>query len=369
MRDFLEQPKIWSRITSATKESFNPDISLCRSFVCQLKIIEQKSVDNDLFWDTVLWCIEYAARSQETQLSTHVDLLNEVDLVADYLSKVKSIGRQSLLDRKGVIEEFSVTHWTSTRLNWVHSCTFMHLAAACGLHNYLASKFELGESALLNPKSTPLLNSAISDYDAFVDVENRSLGKQSAPSAQMVKVLLEYGADPNQSFEGLTVFQRASSQYIMERKRSQGPDIAPSELIWLQVLTLLKEHGAEEFDPTFWRVLRTRENRRTDRRQKIRLGEALVAQSSREQSTSRVDGSTQGQFRRLFRKLSQESQPPGPVIQTSEGQESQLLRPPMQRNGVDGLVWRRRTELFPGGSIYHGHIGYELVYEEDERGD
>jgi hypothetical protein len=28
---------------------------------------------------------------------------------------------------------------------------------------------------------------------------------------------------------------------------------------------------------------------------------------------------------------------------------------------LDGMVWRERTKIFPGGAIYLGNIGYELV--------
>jgi hypothetical protein len=301
VRDFLEHPRIWSRITSATLQTFNPDVSLCRSFASQLKITEPKSLDSAKLWNTILWCIEYAKRFQESQPKTSFDILVEVDRVAGFLSNIRGPDGFSMLERRGFIKQDSQSHWTSTRMAWVQNCTFRHLAAACGLHEYLTMQFELDERALLSPQSTPLLASAICDYDIFSGTENRSLGQQFVPSIKTVKVLLEHGADPNQSFEGLTVFQKASSKSIMQRMRNQGSNLDIYKAEWLEVLTLLKEYGAKDFDPTFWQVRRTKGKNQTDKTPRSMSGSASETQSTLSQYLSGVNEIKKGRFRTLFR--------------------------------------------------------------------
>ncbi|KAF2177486.1 hypothetical protein K469DRAFT_603169, partial [Zopfia rhizophila CBS 207.26] len=61
VKDFLETPAVWSWIVGSNSTPFDPHLSLCRSFLLQLKGLDATSLQIDSFWSMIIWCIEHAA--------------------------------------------------------------------------------------------------------------------------------------------------------------------------------------------------------------------------------------------------------------------------------------------------------------------
>ena len=61
VKDYLERPDIWNRILLTTGHSFDPNVSLCRSFIVQIKMLTRESLTLKNFWNLVLPCMYYAA--------------------------------------------------------------------------------------------------------------------------------------------------------------------------------------------------------------------------------------------------------------------------------------------------------------------
>jgi hypothetical protein len=62
VKDYIEDPKVWKCIVSANTEPFNLNTCWCESFLAQIKGLDPECLTNRVFWDNVIWCIDYASQ-------------------------------------------------------------------------------------------------------------------------------------------------------------------------------------------------------------------------------------------------------------------------------------------------------------------
>ena len=246
VKDYLEQPQIWSEITAATDPGFHPLIALYASHLLQLKSLDPDTMNKARLWDLLTWAIEYAASAE--QLLSHSDYVayvNAIDQVANQLCARPLLHRSTFTYRNarrmrdGKIHTYM--HWTCTVPSRKRKAntTFLSVAVWSGLSSYLATKLPSYNS---DDRSWPLLLSAVMDYDLFylLRYTDRPHCAHSEPNPELVKLLLQSGADPNAapSIEGREVSYSTSPWKAVQKHR---PDESSS---WGQIHKLFLEHGA-----------------------------------------------------------------------------------------------------------------------------
>ncbi|KFZ17859.1 hypothetical protein V501_01515 [Pseudogymnoascus sp. VKM F-4519 (FW-2642)] len=114
-------------------------------------------------------------------------------------------------------------HWNFCRPDWRDD--FLAVAVTYGLHSYVAQKLGNGNSILRRKKGRPYL-----DYALY-----HTVGNPGVYSPDMVKVLLDHGAKPNQKFDG------RSPWHTFLHNGLDYPETA------YQIAELLLQHGADPY--------------------------------------------------------------------------------------------------------------------------
>jgi hypothetical protein len=153
VKDYLERPDVWNRILSTTGHSFDPNVSLCRSFIVQIKTLARESLTLENFWNLVLPCMFYAAQAKSSSTRLLTELLDELDRTAGQVAAKPTARGQSLLNlhvgsgKLGkVVPEWSprkkMPHWSSTGIRWLSDYSFLCLAVEGGLYSYVQLKLD-----------------------------------------------------------------------------------------------------------------------------------------------------------------------------------------------------------------------------------
>jgi NACHT domain len=236
VKDFLDKPDVWNKLLAASKPSFNPYRSLCSSFLLQLKCVHPDALTLSGFWDLVTWCIEYAAKIEAVTGDMQVRLLDELERVAAELTSCPGPEDWTFLDLHTFNKRLhNNSHWTNTRLPWILGSSFLHLAALCNLDKYVSIKLGPGCFYLPDPNSTPLLDSAIADFNTFIDYKDKPYCSTLQVPFRTIQILLEKGADPNHVFRNRTPWQILLSQ---REVRGQPSD-------WFKIIETFIECGAD----------------------------------------------------------------------------------------------------------------------------
>lgn len=106
---------------------------------------------------------------------------------------------------------------------------------SAGLFDPIRCTIEDDSQVIFEKKGRPLLDHALR--------RGRVLqGDISRPNTKVVRLLLENGANSNQSYKGQTIWHTFLS-YMRDNKK----DVAKSPDLWIEATELMLEHGAEEF--------------------------------------------------------------------------------------------------------------------------
>jgi hypothetical protein len=119
--------------------------------------------------------------------------------------------------------------WNFYRPDWRDD--FLAVAVTYGLHSYVAQRLGNGNSILRRKKGRPYL-----DYALY-----HTVGNPGAYSPDMVKVLLDHGAKPNQKFDG------RSPWHTFLHNGLGYPETA------YQIAELLLQHGADPSVSTMYK--------------------------------------------------------------------------------------------------------------------
>ncbi|KAH9213046.1 hypothetical protein DL95DRAFT_238642, partial [Leptodontidium sp. 2 PMI_412] len=199
VRDYLEKPLVWERLLRQTAHTrFDPNTALLMSYV-----IEVKSAN--LSGETCVYDegVRMFLRTSSLELSAcqaHVDLFEELDhaLSIHWAS-------QSPDDIPG--------HWSNGNTEWDHTLLdgrrewngdVLTMAVSLNLMWYVEAKLESQDSLAGNKRGgLPLLGYALC-FDAW----SLSLKTEAKiPNYGMVELLLKHEANPNELYQGYTIWQ------------------------------------------------------------------------------------------------------------------------------------------------------------------
>lgn len=138
-KDFLEAPGIWAKILGGTGSSFDPNRSLCNSFLSQLKTLSFADMSEGWCWHLLSWCLEYAAQVELTSGEAPITYLDELSRTCEVVGPIHSFDSRNNLSILGYTDR-SWKRWHGAYYGSIQN--FIHLAVCCGLYSYVATKVD-----------------------------------------------------------------------------------------------------------------------------------------------------------------------------------------------------------------------------------
>ena len=272
VKDFLEDPQVWTKLRASSKGDFDPYIALCRSYLTQLKVqpIEPVQAESFLLHNATK-CLTQASLCEKHSdpLSLQKDLipvLDELDCAATQIWNTFTrpgkpapgmsvefvVGRNPLWyiikgrlvcyitqGHLGTIDSLAYRAWKDDYQ--VEGSSFLSLAVNIGLYHYIEAKVPDRCLEIHSGSVRPLLADAIKGLPT--DPCNRYY-QERIPQTRMVRLLLSNSADPNYRLGSSTVWKDMllMLQHLSNSSRAVRSNIAS---YWLLVVVEFLEHGAD----------------------------------------------------------------------------------------------------------------------------
>ena len=203
VKDFMEKESTWARIKAMTPSAFEPNFSLCKSYLIQLKMI--KGPDIDGLEELLEEYVYHMSRTRGTAVDTKINALDQLDSTLTFLTSQRRKGNESFLECYALKYPRVQPHWTHVQ-QLSHETflpgTFMNFVVSCRFLWYLKAKVSQGVRVKQAEGLASLLFTAIIRYkDSPEDVRNLEL------DYEIVRFLLEHGADPTESFGGTPLWE------------------------------------------------------------------------------------------------------------------------------------------------------------------
>lgn len=262
VKDYLENPQVWTRIQAATKPDYSPYLALCRSAIIQFKVTEQDRLNPEFFRYAVAECLRYAhivqeAFGDESIPDSWINLIDEIDNAAstlaqasDQLKSIQKLILSTSSDFQGsrVHSQWSWTRMLSSQRSSTGSIgSFLSLAVRLDLRCYVNERANKGALVVNDTGIWPLLADAVTLEDSVFS----DLDWHLTVSTQMVKLLLHRGADPNWKLTPDTVWTRLLTN-IRNRATDYESTLRPSTDQWLtwlavymDIVLLFLQNGAD----------------------------------------------------------------------------------------------------------------------------
>lgn len=226
VKDYLEKQEVRESFSKGTADSFDPNLALYGASLVKLKISKNTDLPNkDSLWSMVDDCFEYARKVKPEHNKILVDMLDELNHVADTLARntFKSNGPWP-----GMLYDLG-PDWCDYR----YGLTFLSAAVQNDLLCYVESKITPGclvhqQQYSSNPV-WPLLHDALATENYRLHLRSY---RSHEPNAAMVKLLLQNGADPNVYVNGVPLYKCVQPNTDWNEK-------------WIEVLKLLIDYGAD----------------------------------------------------------------------------------------------------------------------------
>ncbi|KAF2792304.1 hypothetical protein K505DRAFT_279086 [Melanomma pulvis-pyrius CBS 109.77] len=207
--EFLGQPDVERSLNEKIQDPFNPYSSL---LAATLTDVENREVDqyNDQGQARVDLVLDLARKAEEESGTADTVLTNEIDRVFS-----KSYMKQDSCVTVGA------WNWRQSGLSWAGipahrdhprpyawNDTFVSLCLQRGLHRYVAAILDTGEPMKQGPEGRPLLDFVI-DYKCIYFWTK--LDREPKKVLEACRMLLERGANTNEMFLDMTVWERLLS--------------------------------------------------------------------------------------------------------------------------------------------------------------
>lgn len=244
VKDFLEEPQIWSQIETATDNSFDPNISLIRAFLLRFKTTTSENLFHsaDCPWSIISSILKYSSKAGSKTQRTQFELLHELDRFAqEIFSKETTFGAPLLLRYWGGVSSLNY-HWSSTLTRGVTNDNFPHLAVRTQLSPLIA--YLLRERHVGKKECSSLLKTAVSRFDLHLACADGQTLEWTRPNLELIKILMEGGADPN-----LLVKEASSLDVVREHLSTEG---SAGSGIWQAIASLLQPEGALAARTPLW---------------------------------------------------------------------------------------------------------------------
>ena len=229
VREYLERKVVWDALVDRTAGAkFNPNISMLRSCVLQLKWTPKGQITRS-FWRIVLAALIHAHLASDDMDHSHILLIDEIhQTVLTHLSNSSSVQT----------EIWEYDDWTSDLQRQIQR-SFMHVAIQYGLHQYVKEKLDQGFLDFERAGGKPLLHYA---------VDPRPIAYRYPLSAKIVTLLLEHTritADPNECFMEESAWHRALIYAFEQSYQNFNEPRQETILNQIEILTVMLIYGAD----------------------------------------------------------------------------------------------------------------------------
>ena len=237
VKEFLETTAMPVMLSHYVDSSFDVDLELCKSYLAQLKSIEHYfyhifEVPRPLLTKFLAHARNYE-QSHGRPLTRLIDELDEA---------FKILGTQP--NRQPQISRFKEYHWSNDGF-LPEQCmerSFLTFAMAAGLHLYSREKLESNSSLVKQKQGRPLLDCALRpNWREESRIREHISQWQEKPDVRIVELMLAQGADPNEPYEGYTVWSLFLDLIQDNRESLKTSD---KLIVWALTIELLIKGGA-----------------------------------------------------------------------------------------------------------------------------
>jgi hypothetical protein len=234
--DFLDSLEPSSGLLSIDDPDFNPNVSLLRGYLMQLK-----SMHDTISWPALRLATTFARKAEETQLHDQTALVDQLDMVMWKLQKSTN---------KDI-------HWSESNPEnqnpiGVHHDSYLSFCIQNGLYYYVEAAFKAHGPGLLEKPGRPLLDYVLCPWQ-----------KHESPvlvcNAELVQLLVSYGANVTTKYESTKLHQRFAN-YLMKTEDCGSYACARSIRIFNSLLK-----GGLDAKTTFKATLDTRTGDKEER--------------------------------------------------------------------------------------------------------
>ncbi|KAF2258488.1 hypothetical protein CC78DRAFT_526195 [Lojkania enalia] len=194
VKDFIEEPSVWQKITAYAPVAYDPYLHLCLSVLMQLKT---SRIDKSFTAVELLTAgISYSEAARKTADEIRITLLDQIHMSTQSQRLVTPLMLYSHISRH-----------TSPVYGYCNSAgnanDFMRLMVCYRMTFYVRGKLEKGYSIKENHKAHDLISDAIAyswcKDNSLDSTHFRNTGIVVQPDLELVKLLLDHGADPSKA--------------------------------------------------------------------------------------------------------------------------------------------------------------------------
>ena len=210
VKDFLLAEDMQRLIVTWAHDQFDVDLAICKTKLAELKskrYVVFHNIDRSDFMEILDEIFDHAREVEIRTGHTPMVLLNALDRA------LLQICAQS--STVAVILDFNSQHYWNELRQWETHGPFLGFAITKELGIYIKEKLDQDPGLLHNKKGCPLLYYALRPSQPITNV-------QLPPRLDIAKDLLDRGADPNQAWDGSTVWKLLLESIYFT---SQYPDL------------------------------------------------------------------------------------------------------------------------------------------------
>ncbi|OAL47401.1 hypothetical protein IQ07DRAFT_633775 [Pyrenochaeta sp. DS3sAY3a] len=245
VRDFLRD-SYYDHLKANVRSDFNSTVALCKMCLSQLKLLnvvdfkDRKTIHQVIGLTDELLYYAYETERRSNSLDTPlVDVLDELDRVNSY--HARNVRNHWTHARDSPSYIFGGQH--KIFYNEGDSCNFLALSVQAGLVKYVRAKLK-EDPRNMEKRGRPLLDYALRPLRQIpISMRYQSEREHLQIDVNMVKLLLENGADPNrpvQLNDGATVWQL----FLSLMYGTPSADVILKGA-WYQSCEMLIQYGAE----------------------------------------------------------------------------------------------------------------------------
>ncbi|PMD51544.1 uncharacterized protein K444DRAFT_636826 [Hyaloscypha bicolor E] len=232
VKDFLDTPDIWKTIASQSDPSFNPDISLMRSYLVQMKVLNTLQWDVGTFGLLAGEFMEYAAQAERTSGQVQASLMeNFCQTATDLWFNWTVTSNRTVYHKEGSYAWVKVVPHVH-QFVYDSQPSFLSLAVSYGLDLYVEWKLDQDAQPVKTRLGRPLLNYAAAP-------KPREIWGSRPRNPKLIAILLKYGADPNLEFGNNTTWTDVL-QYCYENDGLRPLKSGDRQELFLPVLETMK---------------------------------------------------------------------------------------------------------------------------------
>ncbi|KAI9660993.1 MAG: hypothetical protein M1821_009320 [Bathelium mastoideum] len=237
-RDFLQKPEVWSSILADSPEGFNSQKILMKSYILNLKTMNQSEENTTGITDCIYQILQYASSVEQRFGTTLFAELDETMRVAT--SYCQSIEMRSA-------EQDAMM--TETRLRGQSG--FLTYAAKFGLQIFIQEKLENGISIFPGQGPQSILYHSVADYKTYASLSERSgdVHQNPVPDLAFIRRRLNLGEDPNDAYNGKSPWEIAIQEACeIASKDDLSRKVRQSLLShWSIIVEEFIKHGANPY--------------------------------------------------------------------------------------------------------------------------